>query len=102
MAESRAELELGEIADRFELLSGHIIVDLASRSRSKGVIQGRVDFATLAVSRYGFKCCDVATLLNKHGNSVTNWLNWDLHLVGTDPEFNKRLDHLDASISLAT
>jgi hypothetical protein len=41
-------------------------------------------------------------LLNKHGNSVTNWMNQGLHLAGTDPEFNQRLDHLDASISRAT
>ena len=102
LAEDRAELELSEFANRFESFSGHTIVDLASRSRSTWVIQGRVDFVTLAVSRYRFKCCDVAALLNKHGNSVTNWLNQGLHLASTDPDFNNRLDHLDASISRAT
>ena len=61
-----------------------------------------VEFATLAVSRYGLKCCDVAALLNKHGNSVTNCLRQGLHLAGTDPEFTKRLDHLDSTISRAT
>lgn len=46
---------ISEFACRFESISGHTIVDLASRSRSKGLIQGRVEFATLAVSRFGFK-----------------------------------------------
>lgn len=43
----------------------------------------------------------IEALLNKHGNSVTNWLNQGLLLAGNDPVFNKRLDHLDAAISLA-
>ena len=102
LAGNRAELELSEFAYRFESFSGHTIVDLASRSRSKGLTHGRVEFATLAVSRFGFKCCDVAALLNKHGNSVTNWLNQGLHLAGNDPDFNRRLDQLDAAISRAT
>jgi REP element-mobilizing transposase RayT len=102
LAENRAELGLSEFADRFESISGHTIADLASRSRSKRVVQGRVELATLAVSRYGIKCCDVAALLNKHGNSVTNWLNQGLHLAGIDPDFKQRVDQLDSSISRAT
>jgi hypothetical protein len=56
----------------------------------------------IAVSQYGSRCCDVAALLNKHRNSATNRLNQGLHLAGIDPDFNKVLDHLDASISRAT
>ncbi|MEE9123135.1 MAG: hypothetical protein V3U14_01390, partial [candidate division NC10 bacterium] len=102
LVEHRAELELSEFAYRFESFSGHTIDGLASRSRSKRLIQGRVEFATLAVSRFGFKCCDVAALINKHGNSITNWLNLGFLSEGDDPNFKRRLDQLDAAISRGT
>ena len=54
-----------------EAVSGHTLDDLASRFRSKSQIQGRIEFATLAISRFGFRVCDVAALINKHGNFVT-------------------------------
>jgi hypothetical protein len=99
LAEERAELELSEFALRFETVSGHALDDLASRFRSKSQIQGRIEFATLAISRFGFRVCDVATLISKHGNSVTHWLNQGLRKEGGDPDFTRRLDHLDAAIS---
>jgi len=54
---------------------------------------------TVAVCRYGLRVRDVATLIGKHGSSVTKWLNKGLRKEGADPEFKKRLDDLDAAIS---
>ena len=99
LAEERAEIELTEFAFRFKTASGRTIDDLASRGRSPELIRGRVEFVTLALLRYGLRGCDVAALLDKHGNSVTLWLNKGLRLERSDPEFKRRLDRLDAAIS---
>ncbi len=33
------------------------------------------EFATLAISRYGYRVCDVADLIFEHRSSITLWLN---------------------------
>ena len=60
---------------RMGAVSGDSLAELSSRPRCAGQIRGRVEFAALAVGRYGLRVCDVAALLCKHPNSVTNWLN---------------------------
>jgi hypothetical protein len=79
--------------------SGYAIDDLASRFRSRDQTHGRIVFSTLAASRYGFRVCDIATLIGKHGNSVTKWLAEGLRREGVNPEFKNQLDNLDALIS---
>ena len=96
---ARGELDLGEFAFRFEVASGYSIGDLASRFRSSNHTHGRIVFSTLAASRYGFRVCDIAALIGKHGNSVTKWLTEGLRKEGVDTEFNNQLDGLDAAIS---
>ena len=63
-------------------LSGHSLAELSSRSRSADQARGRIEFAILAVGRYGLRVCDVASLLCKHPNSITKWLNKGLGLEG--------------------
>jgi len=99
LAEERVELELSEFAFRIESVSGHALAELSSRTRSADQTRGRIEFATLAVGRYGLRVCDVAAMLRKHPNSVTKWLNRGLRLESDDPDFKKRLDQLDAAIS---
>jgi len=82
-----------------EAVRGHCLAELSSRTRSADQTRGRVEFITLAAGRYGLGVCDVAALLCKHPNSVTNWLNRGLRLENDDPGFKKRLDELNASIS---
>jgi len=53
----------------------------------------------LAVSRYGFRACDIADLLCKGRNSVTRWLNRGLCDERDNPVFSKQINHLDAEIS---
>ena len=101
LGEERAELELGEFARRFEAVSGHALDDLASRLRSADQVRGRIELSTLAVCRYGLRVRDIAALTNKHRNSVTKGLNKGLRRERVDPEFKKRLDNLDAAISLS-
>jgi len=99
LAEERRELELTEFVARFESASGHTLSDLSSRYRTVRHVNGRVEFTALAVTRYGFRGCDIAALLRKSGNSVTRWINRGLSCERDNEEFRARLDFLDASIS---
>ena len=97
--EQRTELELCEFVERFEEATGHVLDDLASRFRAPNLVRGRIELTTLAIARYCFRSRDVATLLNKHGASVTRWLNLGLNKERNDLEFRNRLDSLDHAIS---
>lgn len=99
LAENRVEIDLDDFALRFEQAAGLTVRELASRSRSKNRIQGRIEFATLAISRYRYRICDVADLIHKHRSSITLWLNKGLLTENTDLEFARRLDQLDEQIS---
>ena len=99
LAEQRARLEIDEFILRFERVSGYHLSELSSRLRSSRLIRGRVEFTTLAVLRYGFKGCELAALLGKHGNSVTRWLKVGLDWETRKPDFKNRLNLLDAEIS---
>ena len=85
---------------RRKLIYGESMVrELASRSRSKNQIQGRIEFATLAISRYEYRVCDVANLIHKHRSSITLWLNKGRFNENKNPEFACRLDQLDEQTS---
>jgi hypothetical protein len=99
LAEKRAELELSEFANRLASSSGYSISDLSSRSRDPDLTLGRIEFCSLAIGRYRLNVRDVATLLCKHRNSATKWLNTGLRVESADPDFKARLDQLDAEIS---
>lgn len=99
LTEDRIELEFGDFISRLASRSDHSLADLASRHRGADRTRARVEFATLAVGRYGLRVCDIAGILDKHPNSVTKWLNRGLRLERDDPEFKNRLDELDAAIS---
>lgn len=99
LAEERSEFSLPDFVVRFESASGHQLDDLASRSRTERHIRGRIEFSLLAVSRYGFRACDIATILCKGRNSVTRWLNRGLRDEYDDPAFSEQINRLDAEIS---
>jgi len=99
LAEDRAELQLSEFVDRYESVSGYDLDELASRLRSTRHIAGRIEFCVLAISRYGLRACEIASLLGKGRNSVTRWLNQGLRRERDDARFSARLDTLDSSIS---
>jgi REP element-mobilizing transposase RayT len=99
LAEERSELSLPDFIVRFESASGHQLNDLASRSRAERHIRGRIEFSLLAVSRYGFRACDIAAVLCKGRNSVTRWLNQGLCEERDDPVFSELINRLDAEIS---
>jgi len=91
--------ELDESALRFEQVSGFSLDDLVFRFHSSKQIDGRIVLSTVAVSRYGFRACDIAALIGKHGSSATKWLTEVLRKEGVDQEFKSQVDGLDAAIS---
>ncbi|MEX1311747.1 MAG: transposase [Candidatus Sulfomarinibacteraceae bacterium] len=99
LAEERAELRFSEFIDRYRLVSGRDLEELASRHRSAKHIRGRIELCVLAISRYGLRACDIAALLGKGRNSITRWLNKGLVKERDDPDFAARIDSLDSSIS---
>ena len=100
LAEERAELELDEFVRRLVSVHDIPLAELSSRRRGTDLTRARIEFAALAVGRYGLRVRDVASRLDKHVNSVTKWLNRGLRLERDDPEFKIRLDQLDAAISV--
>jgi hypothetical protein len=99
LAEERTKLDLFEFAGRYESVSDYGLDELASRQRSLRHTSGRIEFCVLAVSRYGLRACEIASLLRKGRNSVTRWLNQGLRQEHDDPEFAAHLDILDSAIS---
>jgi len=62
-------------------------------------VRGRIEFSLLAVSRYGFRACDIAAVLCKGRKPVTRWLNQGLCDERDNPRFSKQINRLDAEIS---
>ncbi len=87
------------VIDRYRLVSGRDLEELASRHRSTEHIRGRIELCVLAISRYGFRACDIAALLGKGRNSITRRLSKGLVKERDDPDFAARIDSLESSIS---
>jgi REP element-mobilizing transposase RayT len=98
LTENRVEIDLEEFALRFERAGGLKVGELATRSRSTTQIRGRIEFATLAISRYGYRVSDVADLIHRHRSSITLWFNKGLLTENTEPEFARRVARLDEQI----
>ena len=79
--------------------SGHRLDDPASRFRAEQYTRAGTEFSLLAVSRYGFRPCDIAAVVCKGRNSVTRWLNRGLCDERDDPVFSELINRLDAEIS---
>lgn len=84
---------------RLETVAGISVAKFSSRSRDRDLARQRIEIATLAIERYRLRVCDIAVLVRKHPNSVTEWLNEGLHLERNDLEFKAQLGKLDAAIS---
>ena len=97
----RPFVSLTSFVDLFERFSGHSIADLSSPLRTSELIQGRVELTVLAVSRFGLRSSEMATLINKHPSSLTRWLNLGLRQERENLDFRSRLDFLDQQISSA-
>ena len=99
LIEERRKLTFEGFVRRSLKTSGHHLDDLSSRHRGSRLIDGRIEFITLGLSRYSLRARDFATLLDKHGATVTRWLSQGLRRERDDPTFQQRLDDRDRAIS---
>jgi hypothetical protein len=59
----------------------------------------RIEFAILAVARYGHRSTEAARLIRKHPTSITRWLEHGITDLKSSPSFRHRIDDLDRQIS---
>lgn len=96
--EERPELDLAELAARYERAAGQRIEDLASRRREPSLCSGRVDLTAIAAGRFGLRICEIAKLVNKNPGTVSRWLAAAEKRAVESSAYRRRLDELDQTI----
>ncbi len=93
-------MKIGDFSTLFEQLSGHTVEDLRSPLRRPIQVQARIEYATLAAARYGYRSTEVARFINKHPTTIARWITLGLRKQLEDQCFRERIDTLDRRISL--
>ena len=100
--EDRVPVDLGDLLERFERITGMTATDLKSTKRGPALPGGRIDLTAVAVGRFGHRVCDLAKLLRKNPGTVSRWLgNADRRLLN-EPGYRAHLDDLDTRIQHLT
>ena len=94
----RMHVDLREILDRFERITGLTVVDLRSSKRGPVLPDGRVDLTAIAVGRFEHRVCDLAMLLRKNPGTVSRWLSKANRRMLLEPCYRAHLDSLDNRI----
>ena len=71
---------------------------LASRTKVRSTVEARRIIATLGVERWGQKGKDLAGVLHKNPDVVSQWVGQGVRRRLEDPEFSRRLDQLDQQL----
>jgi len=85
-----------------ELLCGLIGVEperLASRARDGATAESRRIVATLGLERWGQRATDMARVLNKNPDVVSQWVGDGVRRRLEQPDFASRLDDLDRQLA---
>ena len=96
--EDRVPVDLGELLERFERITGMTTSDLRSSKRGPFLPNGRIDLTAVAVGRCGHRVCDLAKLLRKNPGTVSRWLSEADRRSLHDPRYKTHLDGLDREI----
>jgi hypothetical protein len=99
--DNRPTVSIDEFVVLFEETTGHSIACLPSPLRTSDLTNGRVKLTPLAVTRFGLRSSELASLLRKHQSSLTRWLNLGLKQEREDQRFCDRINQLDYVISNA-
>ena len=97
--DDRVGMEIEDFTTLFEQHSGHTVEDLRSTLRRSLQVQARIEFATLAVARYGIRSTEVARFIKKHPTAIARWIYLGLRKQREDQSFRKLIDTLDRQIS---
>ena len=92
-------MEIEDFTTLFEQHSGYAVEDLRSTLRRPLQVQARIEFATLAVTRYGMRSTEVARFIKKHPTTVARWIYLGLRKQREDQSFRELIDTLDRRIS---
>lgn len=99
LEDDRVSIEISRFIRLFEHHSGHAIENLRSPFRTPDLIEGRIELATLAVSRYKLRSTEIALATRKHVSSIARWIKVGLVKQQESVDFRERIDRLDRRIS---
>ena len=100
--DDRMPVDLGELLERFERITGMTASDLRSSRRGPVFPSGRIDLTAVAVGRFGHRVCDLAKLLRKNPGTVSRWFTEANRRSLHDPSYKTHLDILDSRIQKPT
>ena len=99
LEDDRVGLEVEALLSLFELHSGYTRGDLRSTLHPRKQVQARIEFATLAASRYGIRSTEIAEAIRKHPTTIARLIRRGLLTQLEDQSFRERIDNLDRRIS---
>jgi hypothetical protein len=102
ITEDRVPVNLIELLERFERITGITVADLKSSKRGCVLPEGRIDLTAVAVGRFGHRVCDLASLLRKNPGTVSRWLGKADRRLLNEPDYRAHLDGLDTKIQHLT
>ncbi len=99
LEDDRVGLEIEDFIELFERHSGYVIKDLQSSLRRPMLVQARIEFATLAATRYGIRSTEIADSVLKHPTTIARLIRRGLSKLLENRSFRDRIDTLDRRIS---
>jgi putative transposase len=96
--EDRVPVNLSELLERFEQITGMTALDLSSSRRGPVLPNGRIDLTAVAVGRFDHRVCDLTKVLCKNPGTVSRWLSKAERRSLHDPSYRSHLDDLDCRI----
>jgi len=94
----RLQLDLDDLLERFEQVTGVTAADLGSAKRGPELPNWRVDLTAIVVGKYGHRVCDVAKALKKNPGTVSRWLTTADRKLLQELPYRSHLDDLDRRI----
>jgi hypothetical protein len=99
LEDDRVSLDVDVIISLFELHSEYTREDLRSTLHRSKHVRARVEFSTLAASRYGIRSTEIAESIQKHPTTIARLIRRGLLKQIEDRSFRARIDDLDRQIS---
>jgi len=96
----RPDIEAEDFARRVCFLMGVNMETVAGRGRNSVTAASRRTIATLGIERWGQRAKELARVLNKHPDVVSNWASKGGALRQADSSFRGVIDDLDRRLSI--
>ena len=96
----RPKLEAEDFVRSVCLLLEEDVDRLSGRARDSSTAASRRLLATLGIERWGQRAKDLARVLNKHPDVVSDWASRGGSLRQVDPGFSEEVEQLDRRLSV--